>query len=73
MADEEYVEEKEGESVYDTEGRKDLVEDDEMSPEEEGFMKGYEDADEDKDKKEDDDDDDKDDKDKDKDDEDDEE
>tara|TARA_Y100000310_G_C20590384_1_gene767669 strand:- start:613 stop:819 length:207 start_codon:yes stop_codon:yes gene_type:complete len=52
MTDEEYTEEKEGESVYDEEGRKDLVEDDEMSPEEEGFMKGYEDADEDKEKKE---------------------
>ncbi len=31
-------------SIYDEDGREDLVEDDEMSSEEEGFMKGYEDA-----------------------------
>ena len=33
-------------SIYDEEGREDLVEDDEMSSEEEGFMQGYEDANE---------------------------
>jgi len=31
-------------SIYDEEGREDLVADDEMSAEEEGFMKGYEEA-----------------------------
>jgi len=31
-------------SIYDEEGREDLVEDDEMSAEEEGFMRGYEDS-----------------------------
>ena len=39
-------EEKEGEGVYDEEGREEMVADDEMSAEEEGFMKGYDDADE---------------------------
>jgi len=40
-------------SIYDEEGREDLVSDDEMSAEEEGFMKGYEQATEDeKDKEE---------------------
>ncbi len=34
------------ESIYDEEGRTDLVEDDEMHPHEEGFMQGYEAADE---------------------------
>ena len=33
-------------SIYNEEGREDLVADDEMSAEEEGFMKGYEEADE---------------------------
>ncbi|MBW2975254.1 hypothetical protein KY366_06050 [Candidatus Woesearchaeota archaeon] len=33
-------------SIYDEEGREDLVEDDEMSAEEEGFMRGYEEAEE---------------------------
>lgn len=33
-------------SIYDEEGREDLVADDEMSPEEEGFMRGYEEANE---------------------------
>ena len=33
-------------SIYDEGGREDLVEDDEMSPGEEGFMKGYEEAEE---------------------------
>jgi len=32
-------------SIYDGDGRKDLVDDDEMSAEEEGFMRGYEEAD----------------------------
>ncbi|MBI2575895.1 hypothetical protein HYV84_01675 [Candidatus Woesearchaeota archaeon] len=34
------------ESIYDEEGRTDLVEDDGMHPHEEGFMQGYEAADE---------------------------
>jgi hypothetical protein len=34
----------EEETIYDEEGREDLVDDAEISPEEEGFMKGYEDA-----------------------------
>jgi len=38
MAEDE--ESSEGE-IYDEEGRKDMVESDEMSPEEEGFMAGY--------------------------------
>ncbi|MBU0628654.1 MAG: hypothetical protein KKC75_05660 [Nanoarchaeota archaeon] len=33
-------------SIYEESGRQDLVEDDEMSPSEEGFMKGYEEAEE---------------------------
>ncbi|MBU1201068.1 MAG: hypothetical protein KJ583_03420 [Nanoarchaeota archaeon] len=44
------------ESVYDGEGREELVEDDEISPEEEAFMTGYDDISEDKKKDEDDDD-----------------
>jgi len=36
-------------SIYDEEGREDLVAADEMSAEEEGFMKGYEEAEERKD------------------------
>ena len=32
------------ESVYNNEGREELVEDDEISPEEEAFMAGYEDG-----------------------------
>ena len=35
-------EEKEFEEVYDDEAREDLVENDEISAEEEGFMSGYE-------------------------------
>ena len=35
---------EEDETIYDEEGREDLVDDAEISPEEEGFMKGYEDA-----------------------------
>ena len=41
MAEEE---EKKEDSVYDEEGREKLVEEGEMSPEEAGFMKGYEEA-----------------------------
>jgi hypothetical protein len=46
MAKEESIDEEEFNetSIYDEEGRKDLVADDEMSAEEEGFMKGYEEA-----------------------------
>ena len=47
MAKEEEIDEEdlnEG-SIYNEEGREDLVADDEMSPEEEGFMRGYEEAD----------------------------
>ena len=36
---------KDEDSVYDKEGREELVESDEVSPEEEAFMKGYEEAD----------------------------
>lgn len=52
MAEDEDKEEKEEETVYDEEGREELVEGDGVSPEEAGFMKGYEDADEEKEKKE---------------------
>jgi len=45
MAEEE---EKKENSVYDEEGREKLVEEGEMSPEEAGFMKGYEEADKEK-------------------------
>ena len=34
------------ESIYDEEEREEQVEDGEISPEEEGFMRGYEDAEE---------------------------
>ena len=37
--------------VYDGEGREDLVSNDEISPEEEAFMKGYDEAGEDEDDK----------------------
>ena len=46
--DEEGSEEKEEDSVYDEKGREELVDGGEMSPEEAGFMKGYEEADEEK-------------------------
>jgi len=36
--------EKKEDSVYDEEGREKLVEEGEMSPEEAGFMKGYEES-----------------------------
>ena len=49
MAEEEGNEEdKEEETVYDEEGREELVESGEMSPEEAGFMQGYEKAEEEK-------------------------
>ena len=41
-------EEKEEDSVYDKKGREELVDSGEMSPEEAGFMQGYEKADEEK-------------------------
>ena len=40
------------ETVYDEEGREGLVEDGGISPEEAGFMKGYEEADESEEEKE---------------------
>ena len=53
MPEEEKEEDKEEEeTVYDEKGREELVEGEEMSPEEAGFMKGYEDADEEKEEKE---------------------
>ena len=52
MAEDEPNEEKEKDSVYDEEGREELVESGEMSPEEAGFMQGYEKADEEKEEKE---------------------
>ena len=53
MAEDEYNEEKkEEENVYDEESREELVESGEMSPEEAGFMKGYEEAEEEKKEKE---------------------
>ncbi len=52
MPEDKDKEEKEEETVYDEEGREELVEGDEVSPEEAGFMKGYEDADQEKEKKE---------------------
>lgn len=48
MAEDEQNGEKEEETVYDEEGREELVDGDEVSPEEAGFMKGYEEADEEK-------------------------
>ena len=50
MADEEYAgsEGKEEDNVYDEEGREELVDSEELSPEEAGFMKGYDEADEEK-------------------------
>ena len=40
------------ESVYDEDGREDLVDNDELSAEEEGFMKGYDEEEERRQKKE---------------------
>lgn len=47
MADKNEIDEEEfsENSIYDEDGREDLVADDEMSAEEEGFMRGYEEAD----------------------------
>lgn len=39
-------EKEEDETVYDEKGREELVEDGEISPEEAGFMQGYDEADE---------------------------
>jgi hypothetical protein len=50
MADEDSNEEKAEDSVYNEEGREELVEGGEISPEEAAFMKGYEEADEEEDK-----------------------
>ena len=36
------------EEIYDEEGREEMVDDDEVSPEEDGFMQGYDDASEEK-------------------------
>ncbi len=44
MAEDEEKSDKE--TIYDEEGREELVDDGEISPEEAGFMKGYEEADE---------------------------
>ena len=41
MVEEEY---KDSEEVYDDESREDMVQNDEISPEEEAFMAGYEEA-----------------------------
>lgn len=46
-------EETEKETIYDEEGREDMGDSDEITPEEEGFMKGYASADERKEDKED--------------------
>ncbi len=40
------------ETIYDEEGREEMVDDSEISPEEEGFMNGYDSADEEEEKKE---------------------
>ena len=54
MAEDNYEKDKEKEedTVYDEESREELVDGEEMSPEEAGFMKGYEDADAEKEEKE---------------------
>ena len=46
MADEEEGKEEKEETIYDEEGREELVEDGGISPEEAGFMKGYDEEDE---------------------------
>lgn len=51
MAEEEHNKEKEEDNVYDEDSREDLVEDGEISPEEAGFMKGYDEADEENEEK----------------------
>lgn len=45
-------EEKEEDNVYNKEGREELVDSEELSPEEAGFMQGYEEADEEKEENE---------------------
>jgi len=52
MADEEEAKEEKEETIYDEEGREELVEDGEISPEEAGFMQGYDSADEEEKKEE---------------------
>ena len=42
--EDEYIEFDNEESVYSDDSRENLIEDDELSPQEEGFMKGYEEA-----------------------------
>ena len=42
------TEEKEEDNVYDEDGREELVDSEELSPEEAGFMKGYDEADREK-------------------------
>ena len=44
FSDEEYSIEEGDESIYEAGGREVLAEDDEISPEEEAFLKGYEEA-----------------------------
>jgi len=44
MEEEEYVVEDGDETVYESEGREVLADDDEISPEEEAFLQGYEEA-----------------------------
>ena len=36
----------EGETIYEEEGREEMSDDDEIDPKEQGFMKGYDEADE---------------------------
>jgi len=56
MPDDDYYDGEGEENVYDEEVRDDLVDGDEISPEEEGFMQGYDEADEDKEDEDEDDD-----------------
>jgi len=46
MVPEDQIEEVEETTIYDEDGREELISDGEISPEEEAFMKGYEEADE---------------------------
>lgn len=52
MAKDQDFEEGDEETIYDSDGREDMIEDDELSASEEGFMRGYEEADEEKKKEE---------------------
>ena len=45
--------EQEDETIYDEKGRKESADNDEISPEEDGFMKGYDEADEKEEEKDD--------------------